>query len=260
MPLSKFLYFQNYLILESKWKSDSVQINIINQTVEFTGSISYELFKNISQCLEIEYEFFFDETKKSISTNNGLPEFKYLIKENEFIWQKCCGENRKVTFGKMKLSETPSEGIQFKVLSNTVDIVSNLKFQLIEKNKEIKKLMEQEKKSKKQLEMAITSKEENEKELFKKFISLLNSKKNKIKELQNDQKQCLDSSDEENEITVIESVTRSSHSSATDLGEIPCLPKRTKFQPVKTVQPEKIPELISSQSTEPDSEDIFAKM
>lgn len=260
-----FLYFQKFFILESTWRStDSLDLSIIKGNEQFKGKIQFELFQKISTSLEIEYEIFFNETKNAITTNNGVAEFSYFINEEEFIWKKNSSEKLKIIYGKACLEKC--ETIQ-NILFNSVDIISNLKSQLDDYKKDQVTGMVKLNELNKLLEQATEFKEENEKEIYLKFICLLNAKKAKINDLKQSGRRRLpspdNSSDEDNlNKTVIERNATKSSDSSEDSSMIPILPKRRKFLPViKVIKPaEKEIEVVSSQKSSADSEDLFKDM
>lgn len=176
----------------------------------------------------MEYESFFIETKKAITTNKGVSGFHYIINEKQFIWKKDGNENFKIIYGTTNLMKC--RNIQ-NILSNSVDIISNLKSQLADKNNELMTVMEQLNDSKKYLKQATIYKEVNEKELFTKFICLLNAKKAKINELISP---TVTSDDERFNKRLF---TQTSNQSCDSSAAIQNLPKRKKFQPLKKMKP-----------------------
>lgn len=214
--------------------------------------------------MEIEYNSFLSETKTAITTNNGAPQFNYLINEDEFIWKKDSTEKLKIIYGKANLEKC--ETFQ-NILFNSIDIISYLKSQLADYKKEQVTGIDQINDFKKLLEQATNCKEENEKDVFKKFICLLNSKKEKINELRSSVREerlpstNISSDDDTFNQTVVEQFAiESSDSSEDDSLSIPILPKRRKFQPIiKVIEKEKI-EADSSQKSSADSEDLYKDM
>lgn len=128
-----FFYLQSFFIVESIWKTDSVALSIVKNGAGFTGTVDYELFKQISSCQEIEYDIFINETKITITTTNGVKEFRYLLINDEFLWTK--GYQDKRTYGKVKLGK--SKTLHFDILVKSVEMISNLKKDLIQKCKEL---------------------------------------------------------------------------------------------------------------------------
>lgn len=255
-------YFQNFFILESTWKTDFVNLSIINGNEQLIGKIQFELFQNISSSLEIDYNTFLSETKTAITTNNGAPMFSYYINEEELIWKKEGSRNLKIIYGKTSLQK--SEIIN-NMLFNSTDTINNLQSQIIQYKQDLVTGLDEINAVKKLLKQTTEAKEINEKELYTKFICLLNSKKLKINELKSSlvQKQKLsspDNSSEEDNLnkTVVERCSDSSE----DSSMIPILPKRRKFQPIIKVikTAEKETEVVSSQKSSGDSEDLFKDM
>lgn len=260
--LLNFKYFQNFFILESTWKTDFVNLSIINGNEQLIGKIQFELFQNISSSLEIDYNTFLSETKTAITTNNGAPMFSYYIYEEELIWKKEGSRNLKIIYGKTSLQK--SEIIN-NMLFNSADTINNLQSQIIQYKQDLVTGLDEINAVKKLLKQTTEAKEINEKELYTKFICLLNSKKLKIDELKSSlvQKQRLsspDNSSEEDNLnkTVVERCSDSSE----DSSMIPILPKRRKFQPIIKVikTAEKETEVVSSQKSSGDSEDLFKDM
>lgn len=227
-----------------------MNLSISNGNEEITGKIQFELFQQISASLEMEYEKFFIETKKAITTNKGLEGFNYILTEDKFRWTKNGNENIKIIYGTANLIK--GRTIE-NMLKNSADIIADLKSQLTDKNNEEMKTMQQLNDLKKLLQQVTDYKEINEKDVYTKFICLLNAKKGKIDEL----KSTISTSNEDNLIKIVtqSSIQISSDSSA-DLSMIQNLPKRRKFQPLKVIKPA---EKDTVEDCQKSSEDYFGE-
>lgn len=166
-------YFQSFFILESRWETDSVALSLVNETGQFTGTINYDHFKDISSSLEIEHEIFFNETKSAITTNNGVEEFIYLMINDAFVWKKR-NKRLEIIYGKANLDK--NQNLHLDILTDSVEMIANLKKELIEKNIIEQDATEQNNENFKLLKSAI----ENEQgtEVYMRFLNRVNKTTN----------------------------------------------------------------------------------
>lgn len=201
---------------------------------------------------------FFNETKTAITTNNGVPEFCYYLRNDEFSWKKG-NDKLRIIYGKVHLMR---KECSLDILFKSVEMISNLTKDLKEKCKEQEVQAEQHSELKRLLKSATEAKEKNEKELFIKFISLLNSKKSKINDLKAGRRLSIIEveGNDLNEMVVESSSNHQSSDSPTSTIPI-ILPKRRKFEPVEAVQPtEKKPQKLPKPQPLKSTQDLFDDM
>lgn len=175
---------KEFYILHSIWDSDEIKINIFDLSRsdknQWSGVILREEIEKAATELEIPFEIFYNECKLALCTNGGLADFNYNVIENSFKWEKV-GEFKE-EYGSVKL--IPAYNLETILLLSAINLVDKTKNQFDvlvldhqKQNIEYKMLIES-------YEKCITHKNTVEKELLTKFAVLLNSKKEKIAELQ----------------------------------------------------------------------------
>lgn len=187
LPLSDNI---GYIIIESNWNNDNIECSILEYSnpivsqhpKEWYGILTINSLKETAEVLEIEFDDFLSQTKAALCTQNGLPNFKYSIVNCEFVYRKIDTDDNKIRFGVVKLQPKPNLGN--KLLLNSLSLVAHLReavakeeISLISMKKEYQEYVETS-------EKIIGEKNKNEKIMFSKFLELLNTKKDKISELQ----------------------------------------------------------------------------
>lgn len=132
--------------------------------------------------LELDFIDFFNETKCAICTQNGQPNFRYSIENDEFIYRKTDEDDNKIKYGVVKLKSTSH--LKDQLVCSSLDIISQLRDAI-----ELEATLSTDIRQKhdlfvKQYEKVVNEKNVNETTLISKFLELLNAKKDKISELQ----------------------------------------------------------------------------
>ncbi|CAD7084317.1 unnamed protein product [Hermetia illucens] len=172
-----------YYILKSIWSSEEVNLNLIDfrdASNEWSGSISNEYLKASAEALDIPFDDFCAETKGALSTNGGLRSFEYAIENDEFVLRKV--DTVRVIYCQVPLVRETS--LLQKVFLEAMDTIDTLKIELSTKQLDYQTLDMEFKMLAQSYEKSVVEKNASEKELLQKCAALLNSKKNKIAELQ----------------------------------------------------------------------------
>lgn len=173
------------LIVQTIWDSESVQISLFptkSKSTGFTGTIKLSQLSNTADLLEINFVEFMEETRKPLTTENGLENFTYCLDDNvsSFKWCKNTG-GFNITYGSIALE---ARELQEELLLNALRL-NKIKDEKIEQQKQKKELMVTDyNQMKMTLEKCIEEKNILENHLITKFAALLNSKKEKIAELE----------------------------------------------------------------------------
>lgn len=176
------------IIIQSIWSpGEPIEISILSTSSThsgYYGTFLPEALEKTAKSLEIPLNDFLQETKSALTTHNGFHGFYYQldINKNEFIWRKQKSEKLKLIYGRLKL-ET-KENLLIDVLCQSIQ--ANIKQK--EHFKEIFSSITQMESDKISIlasyEECIEEKNSKETVLLTKFIELLNTKKDKIKELE----------------------------------------------------------------------------
>lgn len=183
---------QSCILYTFDWETPSpgVQILFESATTLFEGTIDIESWKNIAENLEQDPEVFLKENK-AILTGNCKTTYKFSVQgtvENLTIrWSKILGTPAlSIKCGQIQLKAKPNSSA-FDLLTKSTILVQELKKQVVEQSdkssvseSECRRLIGE---SKKILESRVAAEEQ----LLDKFHALLNEKKRKIRDLEQDQ-------------------------------------------------------------------------
>lgn len=172
---------QHY-ILKTEWHSDDFTIQILDSQMfkEWQGHISYDNLKQSAEELEIPYEKFFDECKKALTTNGGVEHFQYLIENDKFNLIK--KDQFQIQYLELELVVNAELKSDFVLAA--VDLIASLQNDLAKCKETSNELQEKYQTMVETMEKCWEQKNNLEKNLLSKFAVLLNSKKDKIAELQ----------------------------------------------------------------------------
>lgn len=175
-----------HIILSSEWRENDVLLRLftprdLSQALEATLSL-IEL-KIRAEEFEIPVDEFIQETKKCLSINNGLEGFKYVYTEDDrkFTWKKTSG-TLTLIYGQVQLTASDSSEGLVGVLTRLQDknAVLEEENEKLRKEKDTFQLCHQE---------LIEANRVTEADILSECRLLINSKKEKIRELEEKLKQ-----------------------------------------------------------------------
>ncbi|XP_063238840.1 DNA repair protein XRCC4-like isoform X2 [Bacillus rossius redtenbacheri] len=147
--------------------------------------ITAEKLHEFSSKLGVDYEEYFLECKRVLTKDGGDAQFVYGIENSHFVWKKIDPDNNiKVKFGSAKVKNIPFTDEGIKILSGSFSRVLRLSDALKAAEERKLKHDEEMKNLKQKLTKLCEEKDALEKELYVKFIAILNQKKEKIKSLE----------------------------------------------------------------------------
>lgn len=176
------------IIIQTTWNQCDIEITILlcvsQSSNGFTGSISKDTLESKAKSLEIPYNEFLQETKNALTTPNGLSDFLYqwTVGISEFSWRKTKSNGLKIIYGNVELSEKAN--VKDEILVRSIDMSNSYKMDKESTLQDLEKLQLEHKELYEHYEQCVELKNNIEKTLLSKFILLLNSKKEKIAELQ----------------------------------------------------------------------------
>ncbi|XP_034106061.1 uncharacterized protein LOC117569140 [Drosophila albomicans] len=173
-----------FIYLHSKWLEDAVELQLYVPTSNssYKAILKYDEIKSAAEELQLDYTELYDEYKKALTTQMGLPGFDYEVDEEKpkFKLWKCCGfeilyvdeKMRKLSNvqqmldAAMECGQTSSSGAS-QGSSQGAAGAETQSSELVQ-----------------QYEQYINDSKQTEKKLLKKFVMLLNTKKRRIEELE----------------------------------------------------------------------------
>lgn len=145
--------------------------------------ISFQIFQETAEALEIDFDEFYNETKTAICTQNGLSNFRYSIEIDEFVVRKLDKYENKIKYCLIKLK--PTSNLKDTILIQSLNLISELRDENEKKSKQSIYIKNQHDLIVEKCAKIVKENSEKEKILLSKFLELLNAKKDKITELQN---------------------------------------------------------------------------
>lgn len=177
-----------YLIIETQWSDTDVKIRLLEcddaviDPKEWHGTFEKTKIEEFASEFEIPLEQFFEETRTALSTNNGQPGFIYTVTDDsKFVWKKKI-ESLKLTYGTCNLVRCSN--IKNAILLNSLAIIDGLRSELESRSTELADFQKTHESFVDRFEKLIEEKSKYEDDLFTKFFLLLNTKKQKIGDLQ----------------------------------------------------------------------------
>lgn len=183
-------------IIQSQWETTKIKINIIlapsesnstktqissSSSMGFTGEIPIDSLQKAAKHLEVPFRDFVSDTKRAISTHNGLPDFQYECDGTKLtIWRVVEGAPRR-NYGTAILK--PNNALCFDLLRNTLTVIAEVKENEQRAGCELKILQETHSKLKSEFEAYAEKRLRIEADYLKKFAVMLNEKKRRIREL-----------------------------------------------------------------------------
>ncbi|KAG8223860.1 hypothetical protein J437_LFUL005423 [Ladona fulva] len=167
----------------SHWDDCSFSLKIIHRGKAWEKNVSSDAVKSMSSETPLRPTEFILETKRALTTNEGIEDFTYCLSGDEFTWKKLC-EDMKVKYGSVLLEKAPISH----VTDAMIEFMMHQKVTLERRTKELEKENSQLTKVNSGLQAEVnklvSSKNEMEESLYSKFTCLLNAKKEKIEMLE----------------------------------------------------------------------------
>ncbi|XP_055912029.1 uncharacterized protein LOC129946038 [Eupeodes corollae] len=171
-----------YFIIKSEWSSNDINLQILDchKSQEWEGSVSLDDLKQSAEELEIPFDKFFDECKAALTTNGGVEHFEYFLEDQKFNLTK--KDQFKINYLELDVISKNDSNSNFALAA--VDLIASLQAELSACKEASEDLNEKYQQNVKTMEHFLEEKNNLEKRLLDKFAVLLNSKKDKIAELQ----------------------------------------------------------------------------
>ncbi|XP_071447335.1 DNA repair protein XRCC4-like [Hetaerina americana] len=166
------------------WTDNSFSINIFHRDKALAKSVSEVDLKSLCGFTQSSVEEYLLETKRALTCDGGCAEFTYSLIKSEFQWKKIIDDNIKIKFGSLLLEEIPVSSFA----GIAVDFLLNRCITLSAKNNSLKKENHDLRTANTSLRTHVCTitklKKDMEEALYNKSLAVLNTKKEKISELQ----------------------------------------------------------------------------
>ncbi|XP_067124133.1 DNA repair protein XRCC4-like [Centruroides vittatus] len=166
----------------------------------FKGILEEEFMKEKALKLRKTYENYLEETKSALKFINSSLKFIYDIKKSGdhyvFEWKKLIEEEEvRVLFGSVVLSVSDVKDVMKYILELFEININKLQSEVVQLQQQEMQLIEDKNETMALLEETTKWKKNLERELYSKFILVLNNKKEKIKELKCQQEETTSKND-----------------------------------------------------------------
>ncbi|XP_012285461.1 DNA repair protein XRCC4 [Orussus abietinus] len=171
------------ITLCAEWSNDHVTIYILKMdTLPLIGEMSMAQLKDFAENFPVTFDEYIEETRNMLAGKDT--DVSFFLIDDMFKWSKRLWTRGKIMVHPVSKIETISD-ILHRLINNFNDTGKMLE-ELKQENDKLKSVQQ---KLNDQLQTMISLKNSIEKDLYAKFLLLLNSKKRKIKELQEESKE-----------------------------------------------------------------------
>lgn len=178
------LIANNAIVIKTVWTETTVVFRLFlkNDQKGFGGTLLTSSLTSTANSLEINSDEFVAETKDALCSENGLPEFTYVIEAtNIFRWSKST-QGFRIKYGEIVLEDRP-EAVE-EMLMDSIRINRSKDQQIQTLKSDVRRMDDRFNEMQLLLEKCVDEKNNIETELLAKFTALLNTKKKKITELE----------------------------------------------------------------------------
>nr|XP_022335751.1 DNA repair protein XRCC4-like isoform X2 [Crassostrea virginica] len=179
-----------YLLVKYKNEdSDEFHLSVSDGTKVWNGKFDEDDIDNMRKTLKMDYESLLTKTKDALTCERSSGwsfEYKLNSQKTEFQWNYAPDEELTYTLGScaLKPARDPSKSM-CEILNHCIDRNKEMKERLSTLQTDYDRISQERANALKRLEKCVMAKEELEKELYSKFVDVLNSKKEKIRQLKN---------------------------------------------------------------------------
>ncbi|XP_011264377.1 DNA repair protein XRCC4 [Camponotus floridanus] len=165
--------------LYAEWEDTHFKIILLKPcTIPLSGEMHIENANYFLDHLDESFEKYFEKTRHAFSGKN--PDIQFFLQDDTFIWK----QQNILTRGEIAIYPLSNILIISDTLKQLLEFYQKCQEKILTLEKENKYLNESNIKLTTDIEQMINIKDKMEKDLYAKFLLLLNAKKNKIRELQ----------------------------------------------------------------------------
>lgn len=179
----------NGFVIRTTWLDCEIQIALqcLDTEIGYAAHVAHSQLEETAKRLEIPFDDFLNETKYALtlSSSDGSssrPDFVYELKDATFTWRKRISDQLKIIYGSVTLVVTP--GIQFELLNTLLSQQQAQQDEIVQMSGEAKRLLDVNTRLQGIFDKCLAEKKSVEDTLLRKFLALINEKKKRIEELE----------------------------------------------------------------------------
>lgn len=176
---------KNYIYLQIKWEEDKFYVKILDSesSKSYQGVVTDTAMKEIASNLDMSYNDYYEELRLALSTYLSLTGFYYKLEpdmEVLNVW-KSQPESIPILFLDIVIKEVRSTN---EILDSSIELLQKQDKSLTDRVKKAHKFDEHSRELLEDYRLCVEEKNELERKLLKKVAVLLNSKKERIAQLE----------------------------------------------------------------------------
>lgn len=172
------------IVIQTIWNDESIIISLYlaNDKKGYRGVLLKSTLLTTANALELNVDEFMAESKKALCTQNGLPNFTYILDQSKFKFCKATDSGFRIAFAEVLLDDRSDSVEDMLMTSMRINQMKDEKIQQL--NADIRRMDDTFVEMQMALEKCVEEKSSLESQLLTKFTALLNTKKEKIVELE----------------------------------------------------------------------------
>ncbi|KAM7358787.1 uncharacterized protein ACRADG_003630 [Cochliomyia hominivorax] len=176
---------KNYIYLKIKWEDEQFSLKILDSESGkcYQGVVTTDTMKEIASDLDIPYNDYYEELRSALTTFLALPGFYYKLEPDMEVFNvgKSQPESIPILYLDVNIKEIRSSN---ELLDSAIELLQQQDKTLIERVHKAHKFDENSRELLEDYRLCVEEKNELERKLLKKVSVLLNSKKERIAELE----------------------------------------------------------------------------
>lgn len=171
------------IIIETTFKETLFEFKILNlsSTIGYTGELLTAALMRTADKLQIPYDSFLEENKMLFREGDKNSNFKFSIVQNKLFWKKCSDVT--VIYGTVMIVK--ENNLHSDIILKLMEVNNKQRKIIAKKDETITSMKTKHEFMIKSYNESIMNNEKKEKEMYKKFCVLLNTKKQRIADLEN---------------------------------------------------------------------------
>lgn len=95
------------IVIQTIWNDESIVFNLYasNEKKGYRGTLLKSTLTTTAIALELNVDEFMAESKKALCTQNGLPNFTYILDQSKFKFCKATDSGFRITFAEVPLDD-----------------------------------------------------------------------------------------------------------------------------------------------------------
>ncbi|KAK3730792.1 hypothetical protein RRG08_030632 [Elysia crispata] len=171
--------------------NEGFDLIVLDGSSVWEGSISEKALDRQSEVLKMDFNTYVKETTSALTNaSQSGTAFECIFKplghsSGQLSWKKIPAQSIKFHLGSVDLKKVSKPGDKLaSILSHCISSTQSLQAQILSLQSDNERLSQERQNALKRLDKCVSAKDELEKDLYSKFVEVLNSKKQKIRELE----------------------------------------------------------------------------